>query len=234
MPSRQNTRISERPGRPVANPDRDTRTQLIDAATEAFAQQGVAATTLRTIADRAGLTPAMVHYHFKDRDQLIDAVVSERLAPLISHVWEPVRAGDDPAEMLAGIVERLLQQIERAPWIPSTWMREILTEEGLLRSRIVRRLPFDKVKIVAQAVAAAQARGDLNADLDPFLLVFSTLGMVMVHMATMKVWAQVLQRPLLDREALQRHIVGLLRYGVSSPGKPAGKMRSRSFARSRL
>jgi AcrR family transcriptional regulator len=175
----------------------------------------------------------MVHYHFKDRDQLIDAVVGERLAPLISHVWDPVTAGDDPAEMLTGIVERLLQQIERAPWIPSTWMREILTEEGLLRSRIVRRLPFEKVKIVAQTVAAAQARGDLNPDLDPFLLVFSTLGMVMVHMATMKVWAQVFQRQPLDQETMRRHIVGLLRHGLSFPGKPASKMRSPSFTRSK-
>jgi len=175
----------------------------------------------------------MVHYHFKDRDQLLDAVVGERLGPLISHVWDPVTAGDDPAEMLTGIVERLLQQIERAPWIPSTWMREILTEDGLLRSRIVRRLPFEKVKIVAQTVAAAQACGDLNPDLDPFLLVFSTLGTVMVHMATMKVWAQVFQRPPLDRKAMQRHIVGLLRHGLSSPGSLERKMRSRSFARSK-
>ena len=127
----------------------------------------------------------MVHYHFDDREQLIDAVVDERLVPLITYVWDPVQPGDDPANIISGVVQRLLERIEQAPWVPSTWMREILNEGGLLRGRMLRRLPVDKVRIVGQAIARAQASGAANPDLDPLLVVFSTLGFVMVHMATL-------------------------------------------------
>ena len=72
---------SGHPGRPAASLDRDARELLLTAATELFAEQGVAATDLRTIAKRAGLTPAMLHYYFKDREQLLDVVVEERLCP---------------------------------------------------------------------------------------------------------------------------------------------------------
>ena len=231
MTLQPSVRTTERPGRPLANPDRDTRALLIRAAAELFAEQGVAATTLTTIARRAGLTPAMVHYHFKDRDQLVDAVVDERLAPLISYVWSPLSADDDPATMLVGVVERLLEQIERAPWIPSTWMREVLNENGLLRSRLLRRLPFDKISQFSQAIASAQANGNVNPNLEPLLVVFSTLGLVMVHMATRELWTEAFQRPPLDRKAIQRHIAGLMLHGLVPSVKPARKVRRSSTPR---
>jgi len=231
MTLQSSVRTTERPGRPLANPDRDTRALLIRAATELFAEQGVAATTLTTIARRAGLTPAMVHYHFKDRDQLVDAVVDERLAPLISYVWSPLSADDDPATMLVGVVERLLEQIERAPWIPSTWMREVLNENGLLRSRLLRRLPFDKISQFGQAIASAQANSNVNPNLEPLLVVFSALGLVMVHMATRELWTEAFQRPPLDRKAIQRHIAGLMLHGLVPSAKPVRKVRRPSTPR---
>jgi AcrR family transcriptional regulator len=217
----------ERPGRPVANPERDTRALLIRAATELFAEQGVAATTLTIIARRAGLTPAMVHYHFKDRDQLIDAVVNERLAPLIAYVWDPIRPGDKPAEMVSGIVQRLLEQIEAAPWVPSTWMREVLNEKGLLRTRMLRRLPFEKVRLLGEGIASAQASGNANVALEPFLVAFSALGLVMVHMATRELWTLVFDRPL-DPKTIERHITAILLHGLAPLPKPRPKLRRQS------
>lgn len=214
---------SDKPGRPVANPDRDARELLITAATELFAEHGVAATSFSTIAKRAGLTSPMVHYYFADRDQLLDAVVEDRLCPFIDYVWGPVRPGGDPTEAIAGVVTRLLQGIEQAPWVPSTWMREILNEGGLLRGRALRRIPFDKVRIVAHAIREGQASQAFNPDLNPLLVVFSMLGLVMLHMATIKIWAEVFHRKPLSRRAVGRHITGLLLDGLRHLPTPTRK-----------
>jgi TetR/AcrR family transcriptional regulator len=202
------------PGRPAATGRYDAREHLLNAATELFAVQGVAATTFAMIAKRARLTPAMLHYYFKDRDQLLDAVVEERLLRLVSHVWNPVEVGADAAESIRGIVERLLERIEKMPWIPSTWMREVLNEDGLLRERILRHLPHDKVQSVAEAIVAGQKRKSLNLELDPLLTVFSTLGLVMLHVASVKVWTQAFHREPLSRQSIQRHVTGLLLDGL--------------------
>jgi len=209
------------PGRPLASSDRDARELLLTAATELFASQGVAATTFAMIAQRAGLTPAMLHYYFNDRDQLLDAVVDERLVRVISRVWEPVQSGDDAAETVRGIVARLLDGIEQMPWIPSTWMREVLNEGGLLREKILRRLPFEKVQSVAVAVAQGQSKNGYNPDLDPTLFIFSMLGLVMLHMATLSFWAGIFHRKPPNKAAVQRHITGLLLDGLCHP--PAAK-----------
>ena len=72
--------------------------------------------------------------------------MEERLAPLIASVWGPVEADAAPEEAIRGIVERMLAGIEHMPWVPSTWMREVLNEGGLLRSRVLRHLPFEKIR----------------------------------------------------------------------------------------
>ena len=213
------------PGRPAANLERDARELLLAAATDLFAQHGIAATTFAMIANRAGLTPAMLHYYFKNREQLLDVVVEERLAPLIASVWNPVEADAAPEEAIRGIVERMLAGIDRMPWIPSTWMREVLNEGGLLRSRMLRQLPFDKIKILSKAVARGQASEMINPSLDPGLIVFSIIGLVMLHMATMRFWAEVFARKTPGRDAICRHITGLLLNGLQPVSlTPTGKM----------
>ena len=207
------------PGRPVSGVDGDAREHLLAAATELFALQGVAATTFAAIAKRAGLTPAMMHYYFKDRDHLLDCVVGEKIAPLIASVWSPVDPGAAPEEMMRGVVERLVAGIERMPWIPSTWMREVLNEGGLLRSRVLRKLPFDKVRVVSEAVARAQTKGEFQADIDPVLIVFSMLGLVMMHLATAPFFAEVFHRKEPDAQAIGRHITALLQHGLKHSGK---------------
>src|SRR5271165_1046614 len=157
-------------GRPLADPDRDTRALLLTAATELFSMHGIAATTFSTIARRAGVTPAMVHYHFSNRDDLIDAIVEERLVPSLAEVWGPVQPDDQPAAVLSGVVQRLLTVIERERWLPSTWMREILNEGGLLRARVIPRIPRDKIFHLAQQIQRLQGEGTMNPGLNPLLI----------------------------------------------------------------
>ncbi len=219
-------RSSRSPGRPAASLDRDARDLLLAAATDLFAQHGVAATTFAMIAERAGLTPAMLHYYFTNREQLLDAVVEERLAPLVASVWDPVVAGAAPADLIRSIVERMLAGIEQMPWVPSTWMREVLTEGGLLRSRMLRHLPFDKVRILAEAIARGQASQAVNPNLDSGLIVFSIIGLVMLHMATVRFWGEIFGRKTPSRDTMCRHITGLLLNGLQPGLQPVSPART--------
>jgi AcrR family transcriptional regulator len=201
---------------------------LLNAATDLFALHGIAGTTFAMIARRAGLTPAMVHYYFKDRERLLDVVVDERFMRFVAHIWDPVQPEADVAETIRGIVERALDGIEKMPWVPSIWVREILSEGGLLRERmLLRRLPFEKARLLGHAIARGQADGSLNAEVDSLLAGSSTLGLVMLHMATIKTWTKAFQREPLARRALQRHITGLVLDGLCHKAAAKPKVISR-------
>lgn len=52
-----------------------TRQTILDAARACFAERGLAATTTREIARRAGVTQPLVHHYFGTKDALFDAVL---------------------------------------------------------------------------------------------------------------------------------------------------------------
>lgn len=57
----------------------DRRNRILTAALEVFAAKGHSGTTLREIALRAGVDPALIHYFFADKDALFRQAVSSRI-----------------------------------------------------------------------------------------------------------------------------------------------------------
>lgn len=54
----------------------DTRTRILDAALELFSEHGFDGTTLQQIADRLGFTKAALYYHFRSKDDLLQALIA--------------------------------------------------------------------------------------------------------------------------------------------------------------
>ncbi|MGT2454582.1 TetR/AcrR family transcriptional regulator [Cupriavidus basilensis] len=217
-PAADNPPASRRPGRPAAAKagNAGQREQLLDAATELFAQRGVAATAIKTIATHAGVTPALVHYYFRDRDQLLDAVVDERLQPLVEQVFLPAVADSaDPAAMLVGIAGRLIRTAAATPWFPGLWIREIVGADGQLHQRVLQKIAMQRAGLVIAPLAAARARGEINPGLEPALLMVSLIGLTLLPLATTHIWRRLPGAEAIDSEALVRHVSALLAHGLA-------------------
>ena len=59
-----------------------TRQRLLDTALALFAERGVEAVSLRSINAAAGVSPGILHYHFGNRDTLLDALLHRDLPVL--------------------------------------------------------------------------------------------------------------------------------------------------------
>jgi TetR/AcrR family transcriptional regulator len=207
-----------RQGRPARESGHDGRAQLLDAAIRLFAERGIAATTFVEIGAHAGVTAAMVHYYFKNREQLLDAVVEERLQPFISAVWDPVTEnGDDPLTMLRGVVHRIIEAADQMPCVPSLWVQEVLSESGMLRERVLKRLPVGSLAHLSACLSTAQHQGSINPDIDPGLIVLSVLGLTMMPLAAAKIWSRLPHGGALNKNTLARHVTALLAHVLSKP-----------------
>jgi AcrR family transcriptional regulator len=97
----------------------ETRQQLIDAATRAFAEEGVHAASLVEITRRAGQrNRGAVHYHFGGRDGLLVAVLEEQSPFLARREGELLAAAqggarDDVAAVIEAIVRPAAELAER-------------------------------------------------------------------------------------------------------------------------
>jgi AcrR family transcriptional regulator len=86
-----------RPGSP------DTRAAILDAARALFATGGMSGTSVRAVAAKAGVDPALVHHYFGTKDELFVAAL--RLPVDFREVIGPVAAQgpDGAAERLLGL-----------------------------------------------------------------------------------------------------------------------------------
>jgi AcrR family transcriptional regulator len=204
-------------GRPRQAAGVDARERLLDAALTLFAEHGVAGTTFTEIAAKAGVTAAMVHYYFTNRDQLLDAITAERLLPIVTGVWAPVSESGQIEPMLRGVVQRILKTTEANPWLPSLWLREVMSEGGELRARMFKGLPFTHMAHLIGAVAAAQRRGEINPELEPRLVLVSVVGLTLVPLANFRILQQIPILQGIRREDIARHAEALLVSAFSKP-----------------
>jgi AcrR family transcriptional regulator len=218
VPARRATR--RRIGRPRPVAGADARELLLDAAVTLFAARGIAGTTIAEIAAKAKVTPAMVHYYFTNRGRLLDAIVTERLLRAITAVWAPITEEREVVPMLRGLVHRILTATEANPWLPSLWLREILSEGGQLRSRLLKIVPYEYVRHAIRTVVAAQDRGEINPQLEPRLVVISVIGVTLLPIAIIGTWQEI---PVVvqgvTREDIARHAEALLVSAFSKPSR---------------
>jgi len=215
------------PGRPKGPTQDDLRDRLLDIAVSLFARDGVGPTTLAAIAREAGVTAPMVHYHFKTREQLLDAVVEARLRPLIDQVTGPALmliADDghlpDLPQTVAGVAQRMVAVATATPWFPTLWIREIASEGGQLRERVFARIALERATLLVDRIAKAQAAGAVNAALQPPLVMVSVIGLAMLPFATRSLWGRLPLADQVDGEAIGRHVAALLLHGIGAVASP--------------
>jgi TetR/AcrR family acrAB operon transcriptional repressor len=73
----------------------ETRCRILDAAEDAFHEQGVARTSLEDIAQAAGVTRGAIYWHFKNKSDLFDAMCERVRLPMEAMVQA---AGDEKAD----------------------------------------------------------------------------------------------------------------------------------------
>ena len=197
-----------RPGRPTGKADR--RSLLLDAALTLFARQGVQNTTLRMIADHVGLTAAMAHYYFHSREQLLDAVVEERLLPLAIRINQAFQEdGRGASSMVADLVRRLLEAVEECPCLPPLWVREMLSEGGTLRDRLLKRLEETGTQKADRRLESWGRQGLFSGDVEPSLVFTSIVALTLLPLAGG--WSATAP---VAREQLERHVGALLAGGL--------------------
>ena len=74
------------------------RAEITGALLAVIARHGYEKATIQAIAAQAGLAPGLIHYHFRSKQELFSAIVSE-VTRLTIEEWSRVtQSSEDPAE----------------------------------------------------------------------------------------------------------------------------------------
>ncbi|QNE77979.1 TetR family transcriptional regulator [Streptomyces finlayi] len=99
--------------KPQVTPSPARRRELLATAAEVFAAQGYNATTVRKIADEAGMLAGSLYYHFDSKESMVDEILSTFLDELWEGYDAVLGAGLGPRETIEALVTESFREIDR-------------------------------------------------------------------------------------------------------------------------
>ena len=86
----------------------NTRQQIVEAADQLFYQQGFESTSFADIAAAVRISRGNFYYHFKTKDDILDAVIELRLTNTRAMLEQWEQQGDDPADRIRCFIHILI------------------------------------------------------------------------------------------------------------------------------
>jgi AcrR family transcriptional regulator len=159
----------------------DRREQILDVATVLFAQQGFRGTTTKLIAERSGVTEALIFRHFPSKEELYWKVIERKIdgaAPL-ERLIENLEAGGDDLDVLSRVAFDVLDRRAKDQTLSRLSLFSAL-EKHELSERFFRNYIANYFAVLERFVREGIARGRFRK-VDPLLAARGFLGMVVYH-----------------------------------------------------
>jgi AcrR family transcriptional regulator len=157
-----------------------TSKAIVDAAYDLIAEQGYAATSMRQIADKAGLALGSIYNHFPSKEDVFVAVLQERhpifqIVPLLN--WAE---GDTAEEFTRNAAHSLIAELGHHPEFLNLLLIEIVEFKGA-------HVPIVFEKMLPMILQLAQRLSDLHGELreiPDLVLARAFLGMIFSYFIT--------------------------------------------------
>ncbi len=94
---------AERPAAAANTQANSRRDELLQLAAAMFAERGMRATTVRDIADSAGILSGSLYHHFSSKEEMVDEVLRGFLDWLFERYQQIVETEPNPLERLKGL-----------------------------------------------------------------------------------------------------------------------------------
>ncbi|TYB40111.1 TetR/AcrR family transcriptional regulator [Actinomadura chibensis] len=148
----------------------ERRAELLATAAEVFASQGYSATTVRQVADAAGILGGSLYYHFDSKEAMADEILSTFLDEMWAAYERVLGAGLSARDTLEGIVVESFRTIDRhrpAVVLYQNESKHLATSERFAYLR-ESRSRFEEMWLAL--LERGVREGSFRADLDPGLV----------------------------------------------------------------
>ena len=165
--------------------------EIVEAALDAFAEKGFAATRLDDVARRAGVSKGTLYLYFRDKEALFKAVIQSALVPNIA-LAEQRLAGSHgtTAEMFQNVVGNFLASVvgSKVGVIPKLIIGEAHNFPDIAKF-YVEEVVMRGLKIVATILQRGIDRGEIRPSIDPESAAPVLIGPLLLFV----IWKNVLE-----------------------------------------
>ncbi len=179
-----------------------TRLTIEDAAIELFMENGYHATSMRQIADKAGLALGGIYNHFKSKDEIFEAIVVDKhpykkILPLIQQA-----EGDTLEEFIGSAAHIVINELTSQPYYIKLMLIEIAEFNGVHGASLIKEIAPNILPVFEKIV---KTRKELRVT-HPAVLMRSFIGMVLSYMITEIIISNSILNKLMPKNILDAYV----------------------------
>jgi len=146
------------------------REEILAIAAELFAEKGFATTTVREIADTAGILSGSLYHHFDSKESMVDEILSTFLDDILARYRAAVAEGDDPAKILRELVRAAFSALGTHRAAVAVMINEFNLLVQYPRFAYLREGADETERLWAGVVERGITTGVFRSDIDPRMI----------------------------------------------------------------
>ena len=145
---------------------------ILDAASHCFARNGIRATTIQQICTESGLSAGAIYRYFDGKDAIVDAVFALQREQQAEREAQ-IAAAPNPLNALRHMVQQMFYFLEDPQFAKDHRMSLMVHAESMRNPALAKaytHLHRGSSQQVAEIIAKAQSRGEVDTTIDPTYL----------------------------------------------------------------
>jgi AcrR family transcriptional regulator len=180
---------------------------IIHTAEKLFSVTGFDGTSVRDIANEAGINVAMVSYYFGSKEKLMEAVFEQRTNQMRIKV-ENMLQNDQYThlEKFYLIIDEYVDKFINQQEFHKLMMREQFNEKGTLITDMIHEVKLKNLESITKLIKAGQKAGDFAKNIDVVLMMATITGTVSQVINSQRFYRETHNMTDLPTEEFNKHI----------------------------
>jgi AcrR family transcriptional regulator len=170
-----------------------------------MAEKGGPRVTVREVAERAGVRPALVNYYFGSKDGLLRAVIAEVASAGVERIQRATHQDGSARDRVQSLVESWIAGFAEDPYFPRLVAEQVLFGDDEAIAAFVDQFGLPNLTAIAGLLEEGEAQGELR-HVEPQYFVPALAGLCLWFFLA----APVTQR-LFGRKMTPEHVEGFTR-----------------------
>ncbi len=166
----------------------NTEEKIIDAATAVFVQKGMDGARMQEIADKAGINKALLHYYFRSKEKLFDAIFNRLIGVAFPRIGSVLQSDLPVLKKVEEAIDAYLDLLLKYPFLPAFILKE-LNRDAAMFFTIIERSGFS-IEPIRRMLREAMDRGELRP-MKPEHLIVNVIGLCVFPFAACPMIAHV-------------------------------------------
>lgn len=116
-----------------------TESAILDAAKGIFERKGMAAARMQEIADEAGINKSMLHYYYRSKQLLFEAVFKSAFSRLAPQLNEIINADTSIFEKIRNFSSNYISFVLKHPYLPNFIIQELNRNPDFVKKLVAEK-----------------------------------------------------------------------------------------------